>query len=147
MKRSELWWGIGTAIAGAVLLVSALLWETALGSLQAGFAGALLWPGIVQIYRYQKWNRPENAEAYREMREQAAIDARDERKEALRNRAGRYAYLLSVLLCAVAIPVISVWGNLGNLPQARALVLVLSVYLIIQLGAGYWFYWKLSQKY
>ena len=147
MKKSNLWCGLGFIAGGLACALCALLWETALSSLLCGFAGALIAPGTAQVLRYRKWSRPENAEAYREKLEQEAIELRDERKELLRNKSGRYAYVLGLALCSASILAFSILGALGVVAEHRLIVLFLSGFLMVQLLSGWWFDRLLSRKY
>ena len=147
MKKSDFWCGIVFLLAGLACGLTALCWDTPLDSLLCGFTGALLAPGILQLWKYRKWSRPENAAAYQEKLEQEQIDLRDERKEMLRNKAGRYAYLLGLALAYLAIIVFGLLGKLGVIQYCRELVLFLGVYVLVQYAAGVLIYRKLCEKY
>jgi hypothetical protein len=107
----------------------------------------MLGSGAMQLVRYRKWTRPENAEAYRAKLEEEQIDLRDERKAMLRDRSGRYAWLLGMGLCALSIMAFGVLGALEIVENARMVILLLAVYLLVQYGAGVFFYRRLSKKY
>ena len=126
---------------------AALLLDTPLASLFCGFAGAFGFPGLVQVMKYIKWTRPKNREAYARRLEEEQIELRDERKELLRCRAGRYAYVLGLVLCAAAIVASGVLDALGRLDCGRTLTLTLAVLLIVQYAAGLVIYRLLSRKY
>lgn len=147
MKRSNLWCGLIYALLGLVCLLAGLLWETRLSSLIVGFGSGMLGSGIVQLARYRKWTRPENQETYRQRLEEEQIELRDERKTMLRDRSGRYAYVLGLLLCGLSILVFGVLGALDVVENARLIVLFLAAYILVQYGAGVWFYRRLSKKY
>ena len=87
----------------AAALLAALLLETPLDSLFCGFFGAFTGPGVMQVYKYVKWTRLETADSLQRYLEEEQINLRDERKEMLRNKSGRYAYILGLLLTAAAI--------------------------------------------
>ena len=147
MKKSDFWCGVGFVLIGLACGLAALRWDTPLGSLLCGFSFALLAPGVLMIWQYRKWSRPENAAAYQEKLEQEQIDLRDERKEMLRNKAGRYAYLLGLALAYLAIIVFGLLGKLGVIQYGRELVLFLGVYVLVQYAAGVLIYRKLCEKY
>lgn len=147
MKKSNLWSGLTYTLLGLVFLLAGLVWETRLSSLSVGFGAGMLSSGIVQLVRYRKWTRPENREAYQEKLEAEQIDLRDERKTMLRDRAGRYAWLLGMGLCALSIVVFGVLGALEIVENARLMILFLAAYLLVQYGAGVYFYRRLSKKY
>ena len=147
MKKSNLWCGAAYALLGLVFLLAGLLWETRLSSLCVGFGAGMLSSGVVQLARYRKWTRPQNAAVYRQRLEEEQIDLRDERKEMLRDKSGRYAWLLGMALCAAAVVVFGVLGALEIVENSRLIVLCLAAYLIVQYGAGELFYRRLSKKY
>lgn len=147
MKKSNLWSGLAYVLLGLAFLLAGLLWETRLSSLGVGFGAGMLSSGVVQLVRYRKWTRPENREAYRERLEAEQIELRDERKTMLRDRAGRYAWLLGMALCALSIVVFGVLGMLEIVENTRIMVLFLAAYFIVQYGAGVYFYRRLEKKY
>lgn len=147
MKKSNLWSGLAYVLLGLAFLLAGLLWETRLSSLSVGFGAGMLSSGAVQLARYRKWTRPENREAYRERLEAERIELRDERKSMLRDRAGRYAWLLGMALCALSIVVFGVLGALELVENPRLVILFLAAYLLVQYGAGVYFYRRLEKKY
>ena len=70
MKKSDFWCGVGFVLIGLACGLAALRWDTPLGSLLCGFSFALLAPGVLMIWKYRKWSRPENAAAYQDKLEQ-----------------------------------------------------------------------------
>lgn len=149
MKKRDLWTGVGMTVAGILFLLAALLWKTPLESLLYGLFGAFTAPGIVQICKYVKWTRPENAPFYRARLEQEQIDLQDERKSMLRDKSGRYAYILGLLIVAAAMFVfaaLEAFGVIGE-PEARLVVLFLGAYALFQLIAGMVIYRRLEKKY
>ena len=147
MKKSNFWCGLTYALLGLTFLLAGLLWETRLSSLSVGFGAGMLGSGVTQLARYRKWTRPENAETYRERLEEEQIELRDERKAMLRDRSGRYAWLLGMLLCALSILVFGVLGALEIVENSRMMILFLAAYFIVQYGAGVFFYRRLEKKY
>lgn len=146
MKKSNLWWALGTAAAGAAFFLAGLLWTTRLSSILCGIGGGSLFNGATQLWRYVKWTRPENAAAYRERLEQQRIDLHDERKEMLRNKSGRYAYLLGLAVCCAATFLFSILSALGVLEGWRPLILFLGAYAVFQYGAGVVIYRWLERR-
>lgn len=147
MKTSNFITGLAYAAAGLAFLLLALLVESPLTGLLFGLAGAGIGPGAAMIVRYFYWSRPERRERYRERLEEERIELHDERKAALRDRSGRYAYLLGLAVTALAIPVFYVLGALRLLPGTRTVVLYLGAYLLFQYIAGVVIYRRLSEKY
>jgi len=149
MKKRDLWTGVGMTAAGILFLLAALLWETPLESILYGLFGAFAAPGTVQIYKYVKWTNPKNAPVYRERLEQEQIDLQDERKSMLRDRSGRYSYILGLLAVAVAMLAFSVldaFGVVGE-AEARLMILFLAAYALFQLVAGWVIYKRLEKRY
>ena len=148
MKKRDLWTGIIMIALGLACLAASFL-NTPLDSLLCGMFGALTAPGIVLVYKYAKYNSPKHAAQYRERLEQEQIDLRDERKEMLRNKSGRYAYNLGLLAAAVAMTVFSFLGKLGMVDEAasRLMILFLAGYMVFQIFAGGAIYRLLDKKY
>ena len=147
MKKSNLWCALAYALLGLAILLAGLVWKPRLSSLMVGFGAGMLGSGAMQLVRYRKWTRPENAEAYRAKLEEEQIDLRDERKAMLRDRSGRYAWLLGMLLCALSILVFGVLGALEIVENSRMMILFLAAYFIVQYGAGVFFYRRLEKKF
>ena len=144
MKKSYLWTGVGMTALGICCLLAALLLDTPLDSILCGLFGAFTAPGLLQIYKYFKWG---HSPEYRAKLEEEEIDLRDERKEMLRDRAGRLAYLLGLLVTAAAVLVFSVLGSLGILADVRPMELYLASFLVMEYLAGIVFYRRLEKRY
>lgn len=150
MKKNNLYTTLAFLLAGAVLGIFAFQAAKAahpLSSILFGMMGGMLGVALSSLRRYLYWNRPQNRERYQEHLEQEAIELGDERKEMLRNRAGRQAYKLGLLIVAVSITLLSVLEALGIIAGARMTVLYLGAYLIFQYIAGIVIYRHLSNKY
>lgn len=147
LKKSYLWPGLGMIALGLVFLAAGLLWDTPLGSFLFGCFGASFGPGLMQVCKYFKWTRLETADSYERHLEAEQIELWDERKAMLRDRSGRYAWLLGMALCALSIVVLGVLGALEVVENARQLILFLAAYLLVQYGAGVYFYRRLEKKY
>ena len=149
MKTRDLWTGVIFVFLGLAFLAGALLWETPLNSFLCGLCGAFTVPGVVQIGKYVKWTSPQNAPLYRERLERERIDLRDERKTMLRDRSGRYAWILGLLLLCAAMVVfylLEAFGVIGA-PEAHLVILFLAGYLLFQFAAGMVIYRLLEKKY
>lgn len=146
MKKSNLWWALGTTAVGVMLFLAGLVWENRLSAILCGIGGGWVFNGLAQLWRYVKWTRPENAQAYRRRIEQEQIDLHDERKEMLRNKSGRYAYVLGLILCCLSVLIFSILHILGALKDGLVFVLFLTGYLIVQYAAGILIYRRLEQK-
>ena len=96
-----------------------------------------------------KWTKLETPDSYQRHLEEEQIELRDERKEMLRNKSGRYAYILGLLAAAVAMTVFSFLGKLGMVDEAasRLMILFLAGYMVFQILAGWAIYRLLDKKY
>lgn len=147
MKKSNLFAGIVYILFGLACLCAAILTETKLDGIFWGFAGAGIFPGIMMICKYFYWSAEKNKDRYEERLENERIEAHDELKTKLRNEAGRYAYSIGLLIVSFSILVFGVLGALELIDYARAIVLYLSVYLIIQVTVGMVIFNRLMKKY
>ena len=149
MKKSVLCTGIAMIAVGLCLLAAAIFWDTPLDSLLCGFSGAFFGPGIAQLCKYVKWTKLETEDSWRRHVEEEQIELRDERKSMLRDRSGRYAYVLGMLLACAALVAFSILGKLGVVPEAAAELLVyfLAAFLLVEFAAGILIYKRLEKRY
>ncbi len=136
MKKSNLITGILYVLFGVVCLIVALLIETKLEGILWGFAGAGIFPGIMMICKYFYWSSPKNKEQYEERLENDRIEQHDELKTKIRDRAGRYAYGIGLVVICFSILVFSILGALEVIDNARMIILYLSGYLMFQIITG-----------
>lgn len=147
MKKSNLITGILYVLFGVACLIVALLIETKLEGILWGFAGAGIFPGIMMICKYFYWSSPENKERYEERLENERIEQHDELKTKIRDRAGRYAYGIGLVVICFSILVFSFLGALEVIDNARMIILYLSGYLMFQIITGIIIFNKLMKKY
>lgn len=147
MKKSNLITGILYTFAGIVFLFTALFAHSKLDSLLFGFAGAFIAPGIWMVCRYFYWSAPKNQAQYQKRLEQEKIELHDELKEKLRNKSGRYAYLLGLLVVSASMVCFSILGALEIIGSPRLIVLYLGGYLLFQIAAGIVIYKQMMKKY
>ena len=149
MKKSYLWSGLGMIAGGILFLLAALLLDTPLDSLFCGFFGAFTGPSVKQVYKYVRWTKLETPDSYQRHLEEEQIELRDERKSMLRDRSGRYAYVLGMLLACAAIVVFSILGKLGVVPEeaAELLIYFLAAFLLVEFTAGILIYKRLETRY
>ena len=133
MKKSNLITGILYVLFGVVCLIVALLIETKLEGILWGFAGSGIFPGIMMICKYFYWSSPKNKEQYEERLENDRIEQHDELKTKIRDRAGRYAYGIGLVVICFSILVFGILGALEVIYNARIIVLYLSGYLLFLL--------------
>ncbi len=146
MKKNSLFIGLVYLVLGAVCLSFALRTENSLGSLLFGFSGAGLVGGLSLIWKYFYWSSPKRKAAYGARLEEEQINLKDELKESLRNRSGRIAYIITLLIITLSIIIFSVIGSLGIL-DTKLLVLYLSILWIFMYGIGIIVYRILMKKY
>ena len=147
MQRYDLIKGILFVLGGCLLLGIGLLTDNALDSLLIGFAAGAIAPGIVMIGRYFYWSMPANTERYREKMENEQIELHDELKTKLRDRSGRYSYMIGIITVSASIVLFSILGKLGIISDPRTIILYLTAYLIFQIGIGIVLFRRLLKKY
>lgn len=147
MKRSNLIVSLAYMLLGVIFLGIALLVGPDLKGLFFGFAGAGIGPGLVGVYRYWRWSAPKNAARYAEMTAAKKIEMHDELKEKLRDRAGRYTYLIGLLLLSGTMVVIEILDSLKIISEGSLIILVLGGLLIFQVVAGTVIFKHLLKKY
>lgn len=147
MKKGNLITGIFYVLFGIACLAVALLIETELEGFLWGFAGAGIFSGIMIICKYFYWSSPKNRERYEERLENERIEQHDELKTKIRDRSGRYAYTLGLLIISFSILVFGVLGALDIIANTRIIVLYLGAYLLFQVIAGIVIFNMLMKKY
>lgn len=146
MKKNDLWVGLVYLLVGLAFLGAALWGEFRLEGLFWGFAGAGIVPGLTMIVRYFYWKNPQNAPRYQERLEAEKIEARDELKVMLRDKSGRYAYLLGLGILSLSIVIFSVLGAL-DIIESRLIVIYLGCYLLFQFIIGVLIFNQLQKRY
>ena len=147
MKKSNLIAGVAYVLVGVACLIVALLTETKLEGILWGFAGAGVLPGIMMIGKYFYWSSPKNKERYEERLENGRIEMHDELKTKVRDKAGRYTYILGLFVISISIFAFSILSALGIMENARMLLLCLSGYLLFQVIAGIVIFNQLMKQY
>ena len=146
MKKGNLWSGLLFTAAGIALLLTVFLgvWDS---SLLSGFGGGALGAGLGTLVRYFYWSSPKCAERYREKLERESIEGHDELLERLRDRSGRYAYILGMLVAGVSIVAAGILRELGIVENTRMLIIYLGAYLLFQFVSGIVIYRRLKRRY
>lgn len=132
MKKSYLLPGVIYIAAGLGFLILALRTDTRLNSVFSGLAGAGIVPGLMMIYKYFYWNKPENKQRYREKLENEQIEMHDELKSKLRDRAGRYTYIIGTLAISAAMLVFCILGELEMVADYKLIIFFLFGFMIFQ---------------
>lgn len=147
MKKSNLYVGLVYLFIGIIFLVSALNFESRLESLLFGFAGAGICGGAVILWKYCYWTRPENRDRYQEKIENENIEIHDERKTILRDKSGRYAYIIGMIVLSVSIVIFSIIGSLNIIENSKLIILYLAGFFIFQYVTGILIFNHLNKKY
>ena len=147
LKNNNLITGTGFLFMGIIFLLITLLTDSVLDDLLFGFACGAICSGIVMICKYFYWNRPENRERYQKKIENENIEMHDELKVKLRDRSGRFAYVLGLMVISISIVIFSILGKLEMVADSRTIILYLGGYLVFQIIVPIVFYRKLMQKY
>ena len=147
MKKSNLYTGIFYLLAGTACLMTALLSDSRLNSLLFGFAGGGIAPGITLLFRYFYWSSPKHRAACTERMEAEQIELHDERKEKLRDRSGRCAYLIVLCVTGISCMIFSILGHLEIILNYRLIVIYLGIFFIFQYLAGVLIFRHLNNKF
>lgn len=75
------------------------------------------------------------------------IELKDERKTKLRDKSGRYAYLVGLVVLSISIVAFSVLGSLDVIQNVRLIIIYLGGLLVFQYIIGLVIYNHLSNKY
>lgn len=146
MKKFQLISGIIYTLLGLAILLAAFFTDTEIGMLY-GLGGAMTGPGLAMMGKYLYWSRPKNRQRYEERLENERIEMNDELKQKLRDRSGRYAYVLGLVTVSLSLFVIGILESLGLIGDSLPLVWYLSAYLIFQIIAGIAIFNRLLKKY
>ena len=145
MKRSNMIYGLIYVILSGISLYIAIIFDAnKMSGVFYGLTGALGVGGIVSIAQYFYWKR--HNEKYEEKLEIERIEQQDELKQKLRDKSGRYAYLIGMSITALSIMAYSLLGVL-NIMDTEYIVIYLSIYLISQLFIGIIVFHHLLRKY
>ena len=145
MKRSNIIYGLTCIILSGISLYIAIIFDpNKMSGVFYGLTGALGVGGIVSIAQYFYWKR--HNEKYEEKLEIERIEQQDELKQKLRDKSGRYAYLIGMSITALSIMAHSLLGVL-NIMDTEYIVIYLSIYLISQLFIGIIVFHHLLRKY
>ena len=105
MKKSMLYNGIGNIICGIALILFGKFGS--FNSLIIGFGAGFITPGIMMIYKYIHWTKPQNIPIYEAKIKEEQISFKDERKIMLRDKSGRITYIIMLWLLLVLILIFS----------------------------------------
>ena len=147
MEKKYLYLAIVFVLIGFLLIMIALFADVKMEGIIAGFGGGLLGPGIVRILRYRHWNKPEHREEYQKRMEMEQINLHDELNVKLRDRAGKYAYWLNLIVTCAGILVLTALDDLEILTVDTWIFKCLAGYLTFQAFSYFLIFYKLQDKY
>ncbi len=134
-------------LAGLCFLVAAVFTESVFDGLLWGVAVGTLGPWFGMIIQHFYWSAPKNQERYREMQEQEDINLHDELNEKLRDKSGRIAYNIGLLIICISEIVFSILGKTGIIREHRIIVLYLFGFFVFQIVIGIVVYHRLRKMY
>ena len=147
MKKSDLKRGIVFVFVGICFIVAAIFTESTFEGLLWGFGGGALGPGIGMIIKFLYWSAPKNEERFREILEQKDISIHDELNEKLRDKSGRIAYLIGLIIICISEVIFSILGKMGIITDHKIIVLYLFGLFVFQLLIGFIVYHQVRKKY
>ncbi len=147
MKKSNLITGFVYILVGLACLFMALWWESKIDGILWGLAGAGIFPGAGMVCKYFYWASPKRKEIYSRRLENEKIERSDELKEKIRDRSGRCAYVLGIIVVSISMLIFSLLDALEIIADARILILYLGAYLLFQIAAGIMFFNRILKKY
>lgn len=147
MKKSTLVTGIVYILLGVGCLILGTSIDNGINGLLFGYAGAGLGTGCVLLYKYFYWSSPKHRKEYEDKLENEQIELRDELKEKLRDKSGRFAYNLGLVIAAVSISAFIALDELGIIENGLFIVMYLFAFVVIELIAGFVFFKYLLKKF
>ncbi len=99
------------------------------------------------IYKYFYWTSPKHEKEYQEKLEKEQIELHDGLEEKLRDKSGRYTYVLGLMVVVGSIPVFTVQDKMQLIENSSLLIFFLFFYLIFQYVAGVVIFKLLLKKY
>lgn len=133
--------------AGIIFIILAFYTKETAGNYLFGFGGGLLGAGLMTLWSYAYWSRPSQEEVYTEKMLLTEIEQKDELKEKLRDKSGRYAYLLSFGLSIAGLMVLMILWAFGIQLRMDVMINMLAIYMLFQAFSGILIYRVISKKY
>jgi len=141
MKKDTLYSGLGFIALGIVFLVLHIVTDgEGAASNFAGFAGGLTGPGVMMVYKYFHWSKPENKAVYEERMKNERINAHDERTVMIRGKTGYAMYLITIIMLALLTFILSLIG------VDKRVLLLITILLIFEIAGGYIVYQRYNKK-
>ena len=141
MKRDTLYCGLGFIALGIVFIILNIVTVgEGTSSKFAGFAGGLIGPGMMMVYKYFHWSKPENKAVYEERMKNERINAHDERTVMIRGKTGYAMYLITIIMLTLLDLILSLTG------VEKWVLLLITILLIFELVGGYIVYQRYNKK-
>ena len=99
------------------------------------------------IINHFYWSAQNNQERYREIQEQEDINLHDELNVKLRDKSGRIAYNIGLIIICISEVVFSILGKAGVITYHKIIVLYLFGLFVFQIVAGIFAYNLLRKSY
>lgn len=133
MKKTDLFKGIGSFIAGVICLILALAYDFKFEDYLWGFCGALCGAGLVWIGIFLYYSRPGKSGEYEKRVRSQEIEINDERNKIIRDKSGRITLKIMTYLCLLLMITFGILFSYGKfVPFARFATRGLSIILIFQ---------------
>ncbi|WP_312071492.1 hypothetical protein [Anaerotignum propionicum] len=141
MKKDMLYSGLGFIALGIVFLILYIIMSgEGITSNFMGFSGGFTAPGIIMLYKYFHWSKPENEAAYEELLKNQKINAKDERKIMIRRISGHVMYTITIIVLALLAFVLSLFD------VDKWILLLIAILLIFEIAGGYIVYLHYNKK-
>ena len=102
MKKNTLYIGIAYLVGGILLILFGIFGpQVPFENFIWGMGGSCIGPGIILIYKYLYWSKPENSSEYEKRIQLEQINRNDERKIMLRDKSGRITYIITLVILLV----------------------------------------------
>ncbi len=147
MKRSNFVFGILCAAAGLICLLIALLSECEIEGILWGLAGAGVGMGAAMIGNYLYWGVGKNKARYSERLNAVKVDSQDELMLKIRDRSGRCAHVLGIVVISISILMFAILDALKIVVDAKTIIWFLSGDLALQIVARIAIFNRILKKY
>lgn len=147
MKKSYLRNGIVLAAIGFVLIIFSVNTSSDLSGLLAGFGGGALGPGIAMIIKYLYYNTGGREAEYEKILENVEIEQKDELNIKIRDKAGRKAFIITLIMTIVLEVLFLILGVLGLIPNYLLLVIIFFIFAVFQVVIATILYNQILKEY
>lgn len=106
--------------------------------------GIFVADGLISIFKLYYWNN--NKEKYDKKIEEVKIEQNDELKQKLRDKSGRYSYIVGIYTLIVSIVVFGLLG-MFNILNVKVILIFLGTYLLLQISIGILIFNYLLKQY